>query len=587
MLVAALAAVCCMEALAARPELWIVVGPREQPGSALVAGSVAWLAESDGALCDSYFEVERKGGLFAENGSTVIGGRHFQDFNYLCAVADVKLVRYGRSGLFDSSARRFGLEVLADAETATELYAQILAKRPQLADRVAGYVRADGLDVKRLPYLFPEVAYARRLFLPKGEAAPAGKPCAELAFPEGQSWADFTRSVAEKWKGSAKCVFFGDPGALDWRVPAEIRRKSVALYSPYRGMKPNEIRYSAYTESKNEISDYAAELACALGDRVIWGRQTCDGDIFNWSKYGCCVQIIDPYRPTFPSVDRFPQRWQDDRPAAKDDEPTDEQLRQWAKEGRILTTLIWHSGEVAHNEAMLNVIEFAQLRNFKMGVAVHAQRYETCPQLWELLSLPQARGGAAELIEPLLHGGALGVAAEARFPTDLFKRNIAEAKERIAKIAGKANVPTGFYAFMDSDLRTALSENQPIWQAAEEAGMRYFVTCSNPGRPRVMRRTEKGVVINQTYRVLEAFSPFVRISADTDVVWGRSGGAGGPGWRIGVLDASVTAFTPYIWEKGSRFLQLVEGLKTGANGGQYVNVKPRVIARYAKILAER
>lgn len=563
-----------------RPEVWLLLAPDTAPDRSLVAASVAWMGEAEGALVDSYFESYRDGGLFAESGSTVLSGRHFQDFNYLCAVADVRIVRYGATALFDSSVRSFGLEVLADAPTAAELYAQILARRPALGEKVAGYHAAAAVEPRLRCYLYPDVAFRRLLHIPEGERIPSDRR-AFVAESAGTDVAALTTAVAGRWKGVARSVFFGDPAALVCRVPAEVRRKSVPVFADCAWQGSDRNLYSGYAESESPLAPFAAELACAVGDRVICGRQTSDGDLFRLSRYGCSMQIVDPYRPAFPCIDRLVQSWA--APLAADDDPSDEQLREWAEKGMILTTLLWHSGEIAHNEAMLNVIEFAQMNRFKMGIGVHAQRYETCPQLWELLNVPAARGGAAEYIEPVLYSGGLGILAEAQFPPAQLKANIAAAQHRIATVAGAENVPVGYQAFMDSDLRTCLSTNPAVWKAAGEAGMKYFVSCSAPGRNRILYEDANLIVLNQSYRIVESGSPFVRISSDTDVTHGRGSSCGGPGWIIGTLDAPVIALTPNIWREGSRFVALVEKLKTG---GWYVNVKPRVIARYARILGE-
>lgn len=563
-----------------RPEVWLLLAPDTAPDRSLVAASVAWMGEAEGALVDSYFESYRDGGLFAESGSTVLSGRHFQDFNYLCAVADVRIVRYGATALFDSSVRSFGLEVLADAPTAAELYAQILARRPALGEKVAGYHAAAAVEPRLRCYLYPDVAFRRLLHIPEGERVPSDRR-AFVAESAGTDVAALTTAVAGRWKGAARSVFFGDPAALACRVPAEVRRKSVPVFADCAWQGSDRNLYSGYAESESPLAPFAAELACAVGDRVICGRQTSDGDLFRLSRYGCSLQIVDPYRPVFPCLDRFVQPWVES--CAAEEDPSDEQLREWAEKGMILTTLLWHSGEIAHNEAMLNVIEFAQMNRFKMGIGVHAQRYETCPQLWELLNVPAARGGAAEFIEPVLYSGGLGILAEAQFPPAQLKANIAAAQHRIATVAGAENVPVGYQAFMDSDLRTCLSTNPAVWKAAGEAGMKYFVSCSAPGRNRILYEDANLIVLNQSYRIVESGSPFVRISSDTDVTHGRGSSCGGPGWIIGTLDAPVIALTPNIWREGSRFVALVEKLKTG---GWYVNVKPRVIARYARILGE-
>ena len=143
-------------------------------------------------------------------------------------------------------------------------------------------------------------------------------------------------------------------------------------------------------------------------------------------------------------------------------------------------------------------------------------------------------------------------------------------------------MPTGVYAFMDSDLQTCLSTNPAIWRAAGAAGMDYFISCSCPGRSRVLH--DDGItVINQSFPILERFSPFLRITGSLDVRLGRQNGAA-PGWIIGVFDTPVVAAQGAHWEEyGMEVGKIIDTLQKNP---WYVNAKPRVIARYAKILKD-
>jgi hypothetical protein len=261
------------------------------------------------------------------------------------------------------------------------------------------------------------------------------------------------------------------------------------------------------------------------------------------------------------------------------DEPSDAQLRQWAAEGKVLSTLIWHSGEVAHNEAMLNLCDLAGFTGVKMGLGVHAQRYETAPQTWEMIQVARDRGGLRGLIEPVLHSGGLGVLVESVFPPDQLRENIAEALGRIEKIAGFEGRPRGYYAFMDSDLATLTQLCPGAYEAAAASGLEYFVSSARPGRSRILHQAGNTLVLNQSYRVIHGASPFVRITHREDL--GTFPGPG-PGWTIGVLDAPVIAFGPYMWRKGSMFMEIVDWLRSPHS----INVLPHTISRYARILVE-
>jgi hypothetical protein len=293
------------------------------------------------------------------------------------------------------------------------------------------------------------------------------------------------------------------------------------------------------------------------------------------------MDIRDPSRPPFPIVAAVTHEWDSAAEAWPDTEPDDAQLARWADEGKVLATLIWHSGEVAHNEAMLNLVELASRTGVKMGVGVHAQRYETCPQLWELIDVPRERGGVKGLIEPVLHSGGLGVLAECNCPLEMLKRHCQQAMNRIRWIAGDAGAPRGYYAFMDSDLATLSTVRPALYEAIESAGLEYVISSAFPGRNRIVHRTPRCVVVNQSCRVVHGASPFVRITTADDL---NTSGHTHPGWLIGTLDAPVVAFAPYIWRHGWKLMEIIDRL-TGSD--QYINVLPRTVARYARLLAER
>ncbi len=598
--------------------VWLMLADRNAPDLFFAVSSVCNLARNSGVLFSSYFETRRNGQLFAESGSTIPGGHHFQDFNYLCAVADVKVIRYGNAYVFDSSIRNFGLEVIAEAERPAELYRQLLDYTGGTFQPETLYFglnhpirNGNGQEIRPEPYQYPEILNTAALaFSPSdGEAAkefyaegmavrscfcsPEENDSLQKLYPQleiidriqpDDDWRSITLRIAERWKHKAKSVFFGDPDALFCRIPEEARRKSVALYAPAVHPAPKEIKVSSYIEGHSAAAEDTARLAREIGNPVLCGRQTLDGDILLWSRSGLCIQIVDPNRPAFPVIDEFPQVWTRTKDEDRDffeDSISDATLRQWAHEGKRLTTLLWHSGEIAHNEAMINLLECAAINKVKMGIGVHAQRYETCPQLWELIRIPERLGGSMEFIEPLLYSGGLGIAAEINLPPESLGGLIREAKERIRRIAGDDAVPRGHYCFLDSDTETHLKYRSEIWDAIAEAGMRYNISACSPGRNRILAEKNGCLVLNQSCRVLESSSPFVRITTAEDVR--QRSCPIYPGWMIATLDAPVIAFNPYIWRQGHRFMELLNTIKTGGN---QINVKPSTIARYARILQE-
>lgn len=253
------------------------------------------------------------------------------------------------------------------------------------------------------------------------------------------------------------------------------------------------------------------------------------------------------------------------------------ELMQYAQQGKILSTLVWHSGEMAHNEAMINLMELASFTGIKMGIGVHAARYQTCPQLWELLSVERSQGGVWGLIEPILHCGGMGVMAECGCPPEALKQHCVRAMKEIEEIAGKAGMPKGYMAFMDTDLKTLTQLHPELYQAVEEVGLDYYISSALPGRNRILYQGKSMVAFNLTPRNVCAGSPYVRMSVMEDIVECERTA---PGWIMGVLDSPVVSFTPYIWNRGSKFMEIVNWMVHG----ETINVLPHTISRYTRIL---
>lgn len=595
--------------------LWLLVAYAGRADLPYVIPTLAWMARGARVEFEAYLECPRTGQLFAETGSTILGGHHHQQFNYLCAACDVHLIRLGATAVFDSSAAAFRLEPLFSGESAAALYAALLERFPALAPQAivlgpSAPLRVREQPVRLAPYLFPEILYSRALgfavddagaaagflgrfprtarrsvFLSDAEHAQARRAIPRLVRHDRvgarDDWGRLALRIARRWLASAKGVVFGDPPAILSQLAAHCRHDRVAVYAPAAELPAGRVRTSHYAEAASPIADEVAALARTIGNPVITGRQTGDGDLFAWSRQGVCIQIIDPNRPAFPIVEVVSHPWAKPAPpSAADAEPDDAQLARWADEGKIAATLLWHSGEVAHNEAMLALIELAGWTGLKMGVGVHAQRYETCPQLWELLAVPRASGGARGLVEPLLHSGGLGVLAECHCPPAALARHCREAMRRIRAIAGDA-APRGYYAFMDSDLATLSRRRPGIYRAVEDAGLEYFVSSFQPGRNRIVHRSPRLIALNQSCRVVHAASPFVRITTREDL---DTASRTSPGWLVATLDSPVIAFTPYLWRHGSRFMAIFYELTTNPH---LVNVTPRTVARYARLLAGR
>jgi len=583
-----------------KPVLWLLAAPLDHPDICYAAPAVAWAAERSGVLFECYLESERTGDLFARTGSTVIGGHHHQQLNYLHARCEVKVLLLRETGVFTSSFEAFGDDVLVRAETLAELYAWIMAQgmKPSTCICLPGrFPAADGGSVDIAPYIYPEIFFreafacteeewdtVRSLTGPEIPACrlwtnvPADAECIAEK-PEKYEYGEITLWMAERWKSRAKALAFGDPDAVRSRIAAMCGEKRVAVYAPAVKKQGREVKLSAYMEETSAIAEQTAKLAQEIGDPVLVGRQTCDGDLFCWGKHGVSLQIMDPNRPAFPVVEKLSHPWRIAPGTVWDREPDDAQLERWADEGKVLSALVFHSGEMAHNEAMLQLVDLCSFTDLKLGIAVHAARYETCPQMWELIGVPVEQGGVRGKIEPVLHSGGLGVMGECGCPPEAFGRNCKNALSRIEAITGKENLPRGHYFFMDSDPETLQDVPTELYDAMDHAGLQYGISSAKPGRNRLLY--EKVPVLNQSTRVQCSASPFLRVSTAENIH--EASYFHRPGWVLGVMDAPVISFMPHIWRKGSRFMELVDVLCHG----NMINVLPDTVARYAKILARK
>jgi hypothetical protein len=394
----------------------------------------------------------------------------------------------------------------------------------------------------------------------------------------------FSKRLALRWLSRLKGVAFGDKEAIRSQIANLCRKKYAALFENIVPKSSIEIKDDPYVENFSPIADDVAKIAKSIGNPVIVGRQTGDGDIIEWSRQGVCIEIMDPNRPTFPIIETVEQPWAiktDEKKSIYDENPSDELLDEWIKEKRILTTIMVHSGEMAHNEAVANLFELLILKNFKMGIGVHVARYKTLPQVFELLSISDRYGGVLGYAEPVLHSGGRGVLAEAYCPPELLTEHCLQAIEEIEKICGKANIPKGYMSFMDSNFSSFREMNVATYKAVEKAGMEYYISNSRPGRNQILYNSNQMVALNQTTRKYYWGSPFVRSSTFDDVR--ETSPLIAPGWLITTIDSPVIAFNSYIWEKGSRFLEMIEYLK---NGDHFINVTPSVISRYARKLMD-
>lgn len=86
--------------LLSKSPLWMLLAPVDHPGLHAAVPALAWLAADRGMALECYLEGPRSSGPFAETGSTILGGFHYQQFNYLNPKFDVRYLLLGNVLLF-------------------------------------------------------------------------------------------------------------------------------------------------------------------------------------------------------------------------------------------------------------------------------------------------------------------------------------------------------------------------------------------------------------------------------------------------------------------------------------------------------
>lgn len=125
--------------------------------------------------------------------------------------------------------------------------------------------------------------------------------------------------------------------------------------------------------------------------------------------------------------------------------------------------------------------------------------------------------------------------------------------------------------------------------AVRDAGFEYMWSKSRFGEPRVLRRDGDFVVLPFTAGNWDGWSPFYTVGdvgalfrAERRLLRRRE-----PGWLASTIDSPLFALPGEVWENGARLHAVARAVAQGGRSGELVNVTPRVVARYARLLADR
>lgn len=121
----------------------------------------------------------------------------------------------------------------------------------------------------------------------------------------------------------------------------------------------------------------------------------------------------------------------------------------------------------------------------------------------------------------------------------------------------------------------------------QRAGFSYMLTKSGFGQPpHVAYRVGDFVALNYTAGQWDGWTPFETVNDLHDLR--RAEGAllarGRPGWLLGTIDACLWTFSGELWQHAPRLAAIAQFVAAGGASGRLVNVPPRAIARYARLI---
>jgi hypothetical protein len=485
-----------------------------------IASTLAWLSKLKNYFFDNYFDSYHQGNHFGGGdprnmetgqltGGTVSGDRHFEELYFMLHSFDVSVVSFSQP-LFQSAIKNLNIPIIVSSDKIVELYKKIfkfldVSFPLRIVMIGTNFEKAvSGLEA----YLYPEIFYREAIgvldSIPEEDLGALYRDGSKIfclymdkniisrlqtsgynieiidQLRKNDDYLSITKRIALRWIDKAKGWILGDPMLVSHWLPKACEEDLLSLYSV----------------PQNKIISQLGDLISSRG-KVIYGRQYSDEDFFELSKLNQCLQVIDPCRPPFQSVKHAEYAWhftQNEEGFFKP-EYTDEELRQFAREGRILVSLIFWSGMIREIENFYNLMELFSITKLRCGIVLTAQSYDYMMHApLELLTIPLEQGGVYPFVEPLLGSCGLGVGIESYIANRRLQETLNDALSRIfQKVKKQHYMPRGWWPTMDTDLKklTGWRKPKPIrflryspyfqlrFKAKEKAFDENFATINN------------------------------------------------------------------------------------------------------------
>lgn len=462
-----------------KKNLLLYLSKLENPFNSVLAPTLAWLSSANDFLFDNYYDSYHRGIHFQGGdsrnletghltGGTVCGDRHFEEFNFLVNNFNVMIVSFVDT-IFSSCIKNLSLPCISLPDELNTIYKKVFNSLNATLPRNIVMFRSDfgralsGFEA----YLYPEIYYRRAIgvldSIPENELDELYSVGSTIfclyvdervisrlknkgytleiidRLIESDDYLSLTKRVALRWQDHVKGWILGDPTLVLHWLPKACEENLFSIYSI-----PQE-----------KIITQFGDFISSKGS-VVYGRQYGDRDFFELSKLNLCLQVIDPCRPPFQSVKNVDYIWH--MAKSKDGfyapEFSDEQLIQFAKEGKILLSLMFWSGMIREIANFYNLIDLFAISGLKCGLVLTSKSFEyMMHSSIELLTIPRDQGGVFPNVEPVLGSSGIGVSIESYIDTAILKKTLEEALLKISNIVKNPDyMPRGWWPTMDVSL---------------------------------------------------------------------------------------------------------------------------------------
>lgn len=436
----------------AKPGLLIFFAPAGHRHRDAVCATLAWIAADESLVFECYYAgrasgVHYGGGLpwlydAADlRGGTFEGGHHREQLRLVLDRFACQAVCLGECP-FDQDLADAGVPVRARSEDVVDLYEQVLASSHVERPKTLLVIGGGAGRLSLVPYACHEVVQRKTLAIAGGDDALLSRFGAgmeiERLWPDGadegdpRSVARLTLEKADRWAGVTDTFLMGDPEMVGRWIPAAVRHG----WAPVFGIPQ---------------TDVVKSLAPRLGSTpVVWGRQQDDTDFLELSRAGVAFQLVDPGRPPFPVIaERGSLRLPSDPCGSQ---PVDDELRRWAADGRVVSTIVFWAGMVRELECLYALMDMFVDTQLRAGLALttESMRYFDSSPLARLGVSPEL-GGLKGRLEVLVASAGAGGMLESEAPPERFAAALSAG---VAELIGAAGLPAnpfrGWWAVMDA-----------------------------------------------------------------------------------------------------------------------------------------